>query len=84
MIAMQGRLSTHDTGIAHYWPPAANPAVGFHSQNFCTIFAKESENFCFCCATYLREKLAQFAQSSAQTSFCVKFCSEQFCGANYQ
>ena len=31
---------------------------GFHSQNFCTIFAKESANFFVRCTTFLREKIA--------------------------
>ena len=51
MIAMQGRLSTHDTGIAHYWPPAANPF--FHEQwvsirkTFAQILRKKAKIFAF-------------------------------------
>ena len=51
MIAMQGRLSTHDTGIAHYWPPAANPF--FHEQwvsirkTFAQFLRKKAKIFAF-------------------------------------
>ena len=36
---------------------------GFHSQNFCAIFAERTAKFFFLCASVLREKKQQFAQS---------------------
>ena len=39
---------------------------GFHSQNFCAIFAERNENFFFLCASVFREKKQQFEQSFAK------------------